>query len=438
MTRILISPVGQQDPYSEKTNEEGSIVTICRAERPDLAFLLPTAERADASTHTAQNARDTVDILADEVPTIRCHVRPLDVSDPTDYTQVVPEVDRVIRGILDEIAALADPEIILNGSSATPQIKVACLMLAATGALACRVLQVANPETMTRESRLQEVDVAFIQERQVIERVRSLYRRHLFAAGAAELRGLAASTYKPDRRTKALAFAEVCEGYSHLDQMQYHHARQSLERAAKAVRSIRDFGRVEGPLRKQVETLVELDARRDSEDWPLLADVYHNALRRLDDGSYVDAITRAWRIVEGCLREHLRRSYGVEPTNLARSVNRANRSKLGPEARLSYAGCVIALESIYLDEGWRRWARKSPGELRARGGSLGGCVESLRVARNESVAGHGARPVSRELAVDSLTAARLLIQLVFGKAPDDSPFVQARLTEVADIALGAM
>ncbi|MBT9168297.1 MAG: hypothetical protein DDT19_01642 [Syntrophomonadaceae bacterium] len=56
--KILLSFVGKQDPVSENTNEEGSIVTLCRQLQPDTVYLYPTASSAttlsETQTHAAQ------------------------------------------------------------------------------------------------------------------------------------------------------------------------------------------------------------------------------------------------------------------------------------------------------------------------------------------------------------------------------------------------
>ena len=121
--KVLLSFVGEQDPYSEKTNAEGAIVTLCRLLQPQLVYLLPTASGHNIRSETETNANNTKFWINDEISKeVRVFIRPVKIPNPTDYSLIIPTSRREIIGILTELVD-EDVEIHLNCSSGTPQLK---------------------------------------------------------------------------------------------------------------------------------------------------------------------------------------------------------------------------------------------------------------------------------------------------------------------------
>ena len=151
MASIILSFVGKQDPYSDNTTAEGSIVTLVRhllQEQCIIArvILLYTAD-------TQQRAIDTRDWLtmaplelnAGAIATLA--VDELLSHDPVNLLLAVQAARWGMDAVLPEMAAGDWLE--LNASSGTPVMKSAWSILQAAGyALHSRVWQVRNPMEM--------------------------------------------------------------------------------------------------------------------------------------------------------------------------------------------------------------------------------------------------------------------------------------------------
>lgn len=151
MTSIVLSFVGNQDPFSDQTTEEGSIVTLIRyliAENHTInrVILLHTAE-------TQERAEATKDWLKDE---------PLNLS--LDQIDIIPVEDILSQDPINLLAAVQEARkglelakqylqkgdhLEFNASSGTPVMKSAWSILQAAGyAPHSSVWQVRNPKQM--------------------------------------------------------------------------------------------------------------------------------------------------------------------------------------------------------------------------------------------------------------------------------------------------
>ena len=63
MKQVLLSFVGDQDPCSQKTQEEGSVVTLCRHLHVDEVHLMPSAKLPDVYSSTEKGAYETKEWL---------------------------------------------------------------------------------------------------------------------------------------------------------------------------------------------------------------------------------------------------------------------------------------------------------------------------------------------------------------------------------------
>ncbi len=144
MTSIVLSFVGEQDPYSEKTEEEGSIVTLLRyliseGHQIQLAILLHTEG-------TAKKAEDTRDHIATEAQLLSIDVELVSVSeelskDPTDLLKAAQDARRGLSQIQANMKSGDFVE--FNASSGTPAMKSAFSVLQAAGYVSnSRVCQV--------------------------------------------------------------------------------------------------------------------------------------------------------------------------------------------------------------------------------------------------------------------------------------------------------
>jgi hypothetical protein len=149
MANILLSFVGNQDPFSDKNNQSGSIVSLAehllQKEAIKEVVLLHT-------TQTQQGAQDTRDWLVSELklPETAVMLRSVDEGlslDPIDQLLAI----QAVRAVVDELSvALATEDVFaFNASSGTPAMKSAWIILQASGyAPNSQVWQVRNPQEL--------------------------------------------------------------------------------------------------------------------------------------------------------------------------------------------------------------------------------------------------------------------------------------------------
>ncbi len=148
MSSIILSFVGQQDPFSGNTNQEGSIVSLIRhltTENQQIkhVFLL-------ATKGTEQGGKDTQEWLQADIGIADNAIELILVdealsSDPIDVLLAT----RAAQKALDRAQQIADREDILefNASSGTPAMKSTWSILQSAGyAPHSRVWQVATLE----------------------------------------------------------------------------------------------------------------------------------------------------------------------------------------------------------------------------------------------------------------------------------------------------
>ncbi|URR34529.1 hypothetical protein NBE99_07695 [Thermosynechococcus sp. HN-54] len=158
---ILISFVGHQDPYSEKTNQEGSIVSLAKflVEKQPLKWVLLLY-----TEDFQQRAIDTKDWLHSELQiseeAIHLEAVSSDLSaDPINPVLVVQEAKRALH--LAKYYQDSTDWLELNGSSGTPAMKAAWGILQAIATQRrLRLWQVRNPqEVRAGQARVFAVDL---------------------------------------------------------------------------------------------------------------------------------------------------------------------------------------------------------------------------------------------------------------------------------------
>ena len=146
---IVLSFVGQQDPYSENTNKEGSIATLIR-HLLDQKYNI----RRVILLHTqdvAQKASDTKHWLQDKpfnLPEESIELVPVGEELSTDPVSLLLAVQEARKGLEKAIPYLSKQDRLeFNASSGTPVMKTSWSLLQAAGyASHSSVWQVRNPE----------------------------------------------------------------------------------------------------------------------------------------------------------------------------------------------------------------------------------------------------------------------------------------------------
>ncbi|MCS7263333.1 MAG: hypothetical protein NZ805_00710 [Armatimonadetes bacterium] len=192
---VYISCVGEQDPISEKTNAEGSLLTCFRylTEEKQIKFnavyLIPTSRKYSPQRHTEDRADECAKKIRQNCPNLQVIIKPLEVQNPSDLKQVYPKMRELLLRILCEIEQKAQNSPIIfhiNTSSATPQMKESLPFLVSVGQFKhheVQLWQVFDPrggmETIAeRVQKAPEYDL-LTQER-ILLRLEQLAKKHLY------------------------------------------------------------------------------------------------------------------------------------------------------------------------------------------------------------------------------------------------------------------
>lgn len=142
---FLFSPLGGTDPISQDNYRDGSMLHICRFEKPDKVFLYLSKEMTEYE-HADHRYTYCLDKLMEyqgrkfEYALIE---RP-ELTDVHDYDFFYPEFSKIINQIMlnemDETDTL-----ILNIASGTPAMKSALAVMQTISEYPCRLVQVTTP-----------------------------------------------------------------------------------------------------------------------------------------------------------------------------------------------------------------------------------------------------------------------------------------------------
>jgi hypothetical protein len=151
MASFILSFVGNQDPVSDNTREEGSIVTLirhlltqqCEIGQVLLLYTTTTADRAELTQGWLEDA--PLQIPADRIQ--RMAVSEALSNDPVNLLLAAQEARKAIEQVMPQLSGQDTME--FNASSGTPVMKSAWSILQAAGhAPNSRVWQVRNPQEM--------------------------------------------------------------------------------------------------------------------------------------------------------------------------------------------------------------------------------------------------------------------------------------------------
>ncbi len=141
--QVLLSFAGFHDPYAESavsgTEQEGPILRLVRARPFDRAILFSNPD-------TATRAEETQGALEKQYPDLDVQVRHLELDDPTNYFKIL----KALRSELDDLLNKMGPaDYVIGAASGTPQMHACWVLLAASGEIPARILQVRPPQFVT-------------------------------------------------------------------------------------------------------------------------------------------------------------------------------------------------------------------------------------------------------------------------------------------------
>lgn len=138
---VLLTFVGSHDPdfLSGNTRLDGPIVSLVRQLPYDAVVLLTTPPlRANADGAMAR--------LDECLPSTKVRIEEVALSDPTDHVAILRELRKKLKQLR---RLLRDASVSVSVSSGTPQMHACWFLLAASGELPCRILQVRPRQYVT-------------------------------------------------------------------------------------------------------------------------------------------------------------------------------------------------------------------------------------------------------------------------------------------------
>jgi len=423
--KVLVSFVGEQDPYSEKTDTEGAIVTLAKYLHPKTIFMLPTKRMPDVKSETESHANSTREWLTTPeygFSQDNIYITPLPLTDPRSIPQLLELGSEEIKRIIGSLNPQED-ELIINTSSGTPQMQSCWYIWANSGLFApCKITlyQVSHPDyAESDEDRIEQIEVEFMEETNTIKRIEDYLDSAMFQVAGEEAKKLSKISSYSNRRMKAEIIRELCFAYHHWDLMNYGEARNKLSKIASAYERAIDMHSLISLLKDQLEMLNQLK-RGEKENIYTLTDIYYNARRRFKQHGYADTLARVWRVIEGCLYYRLRNTYDIEPRDIANSNNTDNKNKIldhvNVNRELSFFRSVQALEEAMNDTSFiafKTTEQEFPWGNNYRTMSVSAAIEEIRDKRNKSVVAHGTAPVSQDIARLALEMGKLFLDFTF-------------------------
>lgn len=452
--KVLISPVGKRDPWGTHACRRpepltyGAALSVALHVQPQLVFLLPTLDRLDVGDeHTMAEAEASKAALAEVLPGARVCLRPYDLGDPTDYGQVMPQTERLLRGILDELGA-GEHELAVNVSSGTPQIQASWQLAISAGLLAAKAYQAIDPRYLRPgQPAVREVAVRYWSEALALDRARRLFAQGEYEACAREVEFLCAAQ-RLERRAAAGRLRDLAGLYAALHRIDYMEAHATASKLLNDLRGAEAYAPALPLLEQQEALLARLPKihpkdrpRRDEqrETPAFLADLYHNAVRCHVRHNYADTLARVWRVLEGTLFLLLRERHKLEPTDVRASSNTELAEKvvafLGQQRERKVEitlGSALRLFAECLDDpAYKQFHRTPfPGTQRR----TAQVMDELRTARNDSVVGHDSLPVSAERARQALELAQYALRALLPEVDlEGHPFAPAAVEAVGEV-----
>lgn len=290
MASIIVSFVGQQDPFSDATEEEGSIVTIvrhlvekgCEIRRIILLHTTETKERADVTKDWLENkpleiSREMIDIItvADELS-----------EDPVNLLLAAREARKGVEKAL--LYLTESDQLEFNASSGTPVMKSAWSILQAAGyAPASRVWQVRNPhKILPGQERVFATNVDTLKNEFDLKVVQQQIRDYNYSGALATLKETKLSTN---------IITALLESGHHRLAFDFNRADASIQPIRIELNDDRWIG--------------EIAALRQKQQGAILAELYFKAVIKLKNQEYADFLVQVVAFQENALRILIQRKF---------------------------------------------------------------------------------------------------------------------------------
>ena len=315
--KILIMCVGDQDPLN-KQGQLGPILSFMdyidnvsdyQKYKPDRVYLISTANKPNTIQSTWKKGVDVYNRLRAKW---EVYHRTLDVSDPTDYNQLIAEMKKVTESIIEENTEKnLKSSYFINVSPGTCQMQAVWMSFINSGIIKATLLQVIPPWHQPNETkRIRQVEEGPLFETDYIKIGTDLAHHYVFEKASDVFSELAIKTPDRFRAENAEFFSDLLSAYRLWENFDY---RESLNKMEKILNGniFKDpkFKDIENILKSQKEILKKLASRSLFEK---VVDLYHKAVRRKNLYNYVEAILYCWSAYEIIIGEKAREAIRTE------------------------------------------------------------------------------------------------------------------------------
>ena len=143
--KVLFSPIGGNDPISQKNCFDGSMLHICRHYRPDIVYLYLSADMltTEDKDHRYTESLKLLSTKLNQPIEVKLITRP-ELTDPHDFNYFFEDFRNEIKAIVSSLDE--DDKLLINISSGTPGMKSALNVMSTLGEFRCTCIQIPNPE----------------------------------------------------------------------------------------------------------------------------------------------------------------------------------------------------------------------------------------------------------------------------------------------------
>jgi len=408
MARLLISAVGNRDPYAS-AGVDGPILTTVTHLQPDEVHLLFSASPNRSSM--VREARETQEVI-EKQHRATAFLHPLDLPDPTDYDAILGAFRQFASQIREKHH---DDEIMVAISSGTPAMQGCWLLLISQRELPGLPFYTSDPQ-FVEEGKIpvRGVSIGFLQEDALLKISKQHYQNFHFYSASRALKNLSQASPDADRRQRAEILSRYCEALALWDDYRLKEAKGKLREAERWFPTAR-------VKREVLEQLVSDQKRSTTEESILIfTDLFHNAERCFRRGQYADALARTMRTYEGVLKWWLRNHHGV-PGNLNElEIGKREKIKkfldkrslrLDPRGHLMRHAVERLLLEFFGDKSIESWIQK---------------LDPLAELRNSSIVAHGTQEVAKAKAAEGLAILKELL-VECGCNLDEYPMASEKL-----------
>ena len=403
------------DPIAEDTNEEGSIVTLCRwlydhGEAVDQVWLLSTDSQGQSNANTTRDWLTTEHLFqADQIQMLHREVSPV------DFVAVTQFVFDTVQGSSSSADSGHDHIFHFNGTSGTPAMKTSGFLLSVAGLLkGGQIWTVLNPQHAQTTDRVGTQDVRFLKEHMLRERIATAVKGDQFQTAIALAREWGEITVRDTVRETHAALIGVLQAYRAWDLTDFGAARRYLTQVDQMA-SLPWSHEGRDAFDRQRRWLNNKTLESANENPLNLVELYYSIERYQEHERYTDALARGRRLLEGLLYYYYGTHYQADVRMVAKFwMKQLPRDLTQPF--VDYAERYVplwVLARAIMDYGHDTTLRPLALDIPA--------LNHVMDLRNQSLAAHGMQPVTGK---DVATVRPLLRKWLVALVPQTGEYLK--------------